>query len=204
MENDRLDNLIDELLEDMPPVQVPTDLSFDAGAIMREAKRREEAEHLERVSVAPLNAKKRSWKKWVAIAAAFAVVAGGLYFGVGAPGQTDPGTHIAETIDDGQIPLAGPDDPATPAQPENPGEPQTQEPEEEDPQVLAQLFLSAYADEAFVKELTDGDRGYGYIVTGHKDVPEGTEFMVYFYESEEERSSYTVDNDKLRYILWKH
>ena len=211
MEDERLDNLIDELLADMPPVEVPENLSFDAGAIMRKAKEQEEEEGLERVKADPHKGARRSWKKWIAVAAAFAVLAGGIYYGAGSkPGEEPGGLQTGETIEDGEIPLAGPDAPADPGTTEEPGGEEPAQSEEnptqaeEDPQVLAELFLRAYSDESFVKQLTDGDKGYGYIVTGHKDVPEGTEFMVYFYESEEERSAYTVNDEQLRYILWKH
>ena len=125
MDDLRLDNLIDETLKTIDPVEVPKDLHFDAAKIMRLARMEEEAEAEAKREErpAPLLSlsrlrdvfQSRSWMRYAAAAAAFAVLLGVYTLSQrGEPVVPVPGgpTNVADVeIDDGQIPLAQPDDP---------------------------------------------------------------------------------------------
>ncbi len=308
MDDLRLDNLIDEALSSIEPVEVPKDLHFDAAKIMKLAEMQEKAEaeaRREEIPAAPSvlvrlrqSFQNRSWTRYAAAAAAFAILLGVYSFFNGEddnpliPPVGDP-THTAEVeIDDGSIPLATPDedipdeepdDPVTDPQPEqepdvttppeeetppapppvqsadnpkppaprppvdpsapvqdeqpavdveeetedppvegseyaegleipaeDPEEPtETQEaPEGEEPpapqeDILGSLFSLAMQNESFAESINALDAGFGYKVLKAEDVPDGTQFMVYFYASEEESTSETVNEDEIRSVLWK-
>ena len=311
MDEKRLENLIEETLSTMDPVEVPKDLHFDAAKIMRLAKMQEE-EEAER-NPAPLSFfermretfRSRSWTRYAAAAAAFVVLLG-IYgmtrdgSGVAPVPGSDPG-QVA-VIDDPTVPLTPPDEPVqtedpvqsedpvtpdvpdepqqsedpettqtpavTPAPPtqsaqnppkpqppapkppaeeqqpvvdtEEPGtdeEPVEEEPDEvdnpteyaggneidpdeqgeepanpeeagedpEDPEenIYENMLAEALQDEEFAADFAAEDKGFGHNIRSVEDVPDGTEFMVYFYESEEEAASGTVNEDNIRSILWK-
>lgn len=298
MDDLRLDNLIDETLKTIDPVEIPEDLHFDAAKIMRLARMEEEAEAEAKREErpAPLLSlsrlrdvfQSRSWTRYAAAAAAFAILLGVYGFshnGEGDPAVPVPGgpTNVADVeIDDGQIPLAEPDDPmqgeedpavtpgtevdpqpetdpqpaVTPAPPvqsaentpapvqpqpapapaepetppeviddqetpaaegpeyaggleENPAEGETPQPDPavdpENPQedILGSLLELAMQNESFAESFAAEDKGYGYQLLKAEDVPDGTQFMVYFYESEEEAAAQTVNEENVRSILWK-
>ena len=324
MDEKRLENLIEETLSTMDPVEVPKDLHFDAAKIMRLAKMQEE-EEAERTP-APVSFfdrmretfRSRSWTRYAAAAAAFVVLLG--IYGMTRDGSgiapvpgSDP-SHVAEIGDD-TIPLAPPDDPietedpvqsedpvtpevpdegpqtetpdntpvppVTPSQPpqsadshtpapqnptpqppsvtpqqpdtepeepgivedppveeepdevdnpteyaggneidpdeetqnppeeegpgEEPGDEQTEPADPEDPEenIYENMLAEALQDEEFAAEFAAEDKGFGHNILSVEDVPDGTEFMVYFYEDEEEAASGTVNEDNIRSILWK-
>lgn len=304
MDDLRLDNLIDETLKTIDPVEVPKDLHFDAAKIMRLARMEEEAEAEAKREErpAPLLSlsrlrdvfQSRSWMRYAAAAAAFAVLLGVYTLSQsGEPVVPVPGgpTNVADVeIDDGQIPLAQPDDPVqdgedpavtpdpeqgsaedpvqtedpqpavtpappvqsaettpkppapqpapTPATPEpetptdviedeetpavegpeyaggletdpvegeepvtDPGEPGEGETPQED--ILGSLLALAMQNESFAADFAAEDKGFGYQLLKAEDVPDGTKFMVYFYESEEEAAAQTINEENVRSILWK-
>ncbi|MBQ6294379.1 MAG: hypothetical protein IJK80_00795 [Firmicutes bacterium] len=115
------------------------------------------------------------------------------------PGEVDNPTEYAggnEIDPEEQIP-----DDETPAAPpeEQTGE-ETADPEENEFEILLEEALQ---DEAFAADFAAEDKGFGHNIVDVQDVPEGTEFMVYFYESEEEQLAGTVNEDDIRSILWK-
>ncbi len=115
------------------------------------------------------------------------------------PGEVDDPTEYAggnEIDPEEQIP-----DDETPAAPpeEQTGE-EAADPEENEFEILLEEALQ---DEAFAADFAAEDKGFGHNIVDVQDVPEGTEFMVYFYESEEEQLAGTVNEDDIRSILWK-
>ena len=96
-----------------------------------------------------------------------------------------------EQIPDGETPAAPPE--------EQTGE-ETADPEENEFEILLEEALQ---DEEFAADFAAEDKGFGHNIVDVQDVPEGTEFMVYFYESEEEQLAGTVNEDDIRSILWK-
>ena len=115
------------------------------------------------------------------------------------PGEVDNPTEYAggneidpeEQIPDGETPAAPPE--------EQTGE-ETADPEKNEFEILLEEALQ---DEAFAADFAAEDKGFGHNIVDVQDVPEGTEFMVYFYESEEEQLAGTVNEDDIRSILWK-
>ena len=88
---------------------------------------------------------------------------------------------------------------------EEPSEDPQEPPEEEKPQedILGSLLALALQNESFAESFAAEDLGFGYQVLKAEDVPDGTQFMVYFYESEEEAADQTVNEENIRSILWK-
>ena len=117
------------------------------------------------------------------------------------PGEVDNPTEYAggneidpeEQIPDDETPAAQPGD-------QTGEEPETETPEEDAYETMLQEALQ---DEEFAAEFEAEDKGFGHNIVDVQDVPEGTEFMVYFYESEEEQLAGTVNEDDIRSILWK-
>ena len=86
-----------------------------------------------------------------------------------------------------------------PAGPEEPGE----EPDDPEENIYENMLTEALQDEEFAADFAAEDKGFGHNIRSVEDVPDGTEFMVYFYENEEEAASGTVNEDDIRSILWK-
>lgn len=119
-----------------------------------------------------------------------------------------------EIIEDEETPAAeGPEyaggleeQPAEGEEPQGePSEDPQEPPEEEKPQedILGSLLALALQNESFAESFAAEDLGFGYQVLKAEDVPDGTQFMVYFYESEEEAAAQTVNEENIRSILWK-
>ena len=93
-----------------------------------------------------------------------------------------------------------------PAGPEEPGDEPVEPGEEgDDPEenIWENQLQQAMQDEAFAEQYNAEDKGFGHSIRSVEDVPDGTEFMVYFYENEEEAASGTINEDDIRSILWK-
>ena len=115
------------------------------------------------------------------------------------PSDIDVGEEYAggnEIDPDEQIP----DDETPAASPEEPAGEEPADPEENEFEILLE---EAMQDEEFAADFAAEDKGFGHNIVDVQDVPEGTEFMVYFYESEEEQLAGTVNEDDIRSILWK-
>ncbi len=219
MDEKRLENLIEETLSTMDPVEIPKDLHFDAAKIMRLARMEEEEEAARQPETRSFmdrlmeRFQSRTWTRFAAAAAAFALVLG--VYGMtrdggkipGMPG-TDP-TQVAD-IGDNEIPLAGPGGEDEIVEEDSSDVVDTPEfagglelsPEEEE-SIWEEMLQKALLNEAFAKEFAAQDRGFGYRIRNAEDVPEGTLFMIYFYESLEEQTSGIVREDSIRSILWK-
>ena len=93
-----------------------------------------------------------------------------------------------------------PDDETPAAEPGGLSENEPENPEENE---FETMLEEALQDEGFAADFAAEDKGFGHNIMDVQDVPEGTEFMVYFYESEEEQLAGTVNEDDVRSILWK-
>ncbi len=93
-----------------------------------------------------------------------------------------------------------PDDETPAAEPGGLTEKDPENPEEDE---FEALLEEALQDEEFAGAFAEEDKGFGHRIQDVQEVPEGTEFMVYFYESEEEQLAGTVNEDNVRSILWK-
>ena len=69
--------------------------------------------------------------------------------------------------------------------------------------IYENMLQEALQDESFKVKFDEADKGFGHSIQDVQEVPEGTEFMVYFYESEEEQLSGTVNEEDIRSILWE-
>lgn len=181
MGEDRFDNLIDETLSTMEPVKLPEDLRFDAAKIMRLAKMEEEEEAAANRSSSFSGRLKAFFKnptRLAAAAAAFIILLG--VYGITKQPDVivDPGEVI--TPPEYQAGL-------------------TIYPEESFEEMLAQ----AMEDESFAAQFNEEDKGYGYVIRSVQDCADGIEFMVYYYESEEESLAGTVNEENVRSIIWQ-
>ena len=125
------------------------------------------------------------------------------------PATPEPETPT-DVIEDEETPAAeGPEyaggletDPVEGEEPvTDPREPGESETPQED--ILGSLLALAMQNESFAADFAAEDKGFGYQLLKAEDVPDGTQFMVYFYESEEEAAAQTINEENIRSILWK-
>jgi hypothetical protein len=124
------------------------------------------------------------------------------------PGEVDQGSEYAGgmEIDPDEQTGEEPADEEPTDLPEEPGEEnpdEAQAPEATEDDIYENMLQEALQDESFKAKFDEVDKGFGHSIQDVQEVPEGTKFMVYFYESEEEQLSGTINEEDIRSILWE-
>lgn len=177
MDDERIDNLIEETLSGIDRVEPPSDLHFDAAQIIRDSSKKTSAE--------PLLLR---WRRYAAIAAAFFILLG--VYSLNRSGVFSP--QPQDIIEDHPGPILQ--------------SPQYHAGYEIDPQQYAayeELLAAARQDETLNTHFSEYDKGFGYVILSAEEAAENVQFMIYFYQSEDEKASGFVDTENIRSLLWK-
>lgn len=204
--------LIDELLAEVPEVEIPEDLHFDASLIMKLAEERRSPEREEiRVS---RTKNPRRMRMLAGLCASFVVVAGVAYFGLnnlrmgGMKSEAPP--QAVDSIAPAEVNKAESDfDSEWKAGQEQPCyseyDVQKMQPNMDEHPDWYEMLWTALEDESFAEEFRAADPGYGFYICELHDTAESIEFMIYFYpeSSVQGFDCENVNNADIRSILWK-
>lgn len=217
--------LIDELLAEVPEVEIPEDLHFDASLIMKLA----EEEKLQRKEIRVTRAKNPRRMRMIAgLCASFVVLAGVTYFGLNNLRMGGMKSEAPLQAVDSIAPAEGNEYKAETGQPCYKAEstPLTAEDRnqadslfyglgEEDLRKIQaemdehpdwyELLWAALENESFAEEFKAANLGYGFYICELTDTAESVEFMIYFYpEAGKDNLDCNADeNAYVRSILWK-